>query len=185
VAGCEIVPGNALDSRSFESSILPAETFVQLTGVPHPAPWKERQFRAIDAVSAKESIAAASSAGVRHFVYVSVARPAPVMKAYQAVRAECEDALQRSGLTATVLRPWYVLGPGHRWPWLLLPVYNALERLPRTEESARRLGLVTLSEMTAALVWAVENTPQHLRVLDVPSIRTIAAASSAERMAHA
>jgi len=45
------------------------------------------------------------------------------MKAYIAVREECEEIIQESGLNATILRPWYVLGPGHRWPYMLLPMY--------------------------------------------------------------
>ncbi|HSD40612.1 MAG TPA: hypothetical protein VLD36_01990 [Burkholderiales bacterium] len=57
---------------------------------------------------------AASAAGVRHFVYLSVAQPAPVMHAYIAARAAAETRLRASGLDAPILRPWYVLGRGHR-----------------------------------------------------------------------
>jgi uncharacterized protein YbjT (DUF2867 family) len=35
------------------------------------------------------------------------------MKAYVRVRQECEEILRESGLACTILRPWYVLGPGH------------------------------------------------------------------------
>jgi hypothetical protein len=65
-----------------------------------------------------------------------------------------------------------VLGPGHRWPLVLAPVYAVLERLPATRESAQRLGFVTLEQMTRALVWAVEHAPTGERVLAVPEIRT-------------
>jgi hypothetical protein len=34
-----------------------------------------------------------------------------------------------------------------------------------------RLGLVTLDEMTTALLWAVEHPPESLRIMDVPAIR--------------
>jgi uncharacterized protein YbjT (DUF2867 family) len=105
-----------------------------------------------------------------------VAQPAPVMKAYQAVRAEVESLLKDSGLRATVLRPWYVLGPGHRWPLVLSPFYYVCERLPRTRETALRLGLVTHEEMTAALVRAVEEPAENFRVLAVPDIRASAPA---------
>jgi hypothetical protein len=64
-----------------------------------------------------------------------------------------------------------VLGPGHRWPFLLLPGYWLLERLPPTRDGARRLGLVTLAQMVRALVFAIENPPETLRVLEVPEIR--------------
>jgi hypothetical protein len=64
-----------------------------------------------------------------------------------------------------------VLGPGHRWPGVLQPVYWIMERLPRTRDAARRLGLVTLAQMTAALVLAVENPAAGVRFAGVPEIR--------------
>jgi uncharacterized protein YbjT (DUF2867 family) len=114
---------------------------------------------------------AAEQASIQHLLYVSVAQPAPVMKAYIAVRAAVEAMIRASGLNATILRPWYVLGPGHRWPYLLKPMYWILERLPQTRDAARRLGLVTLGEMVAALRDAVENPCQDIRVRAVPEIR--------------
>ena len=76
-------------------------------------------------------------AGDAHVVYVSVAQPAPMMHAYIAVRAEGEAALAASGLTATVLRPWYVLGPGHWWPLTLVPLYAIARLLPSTRAGIR------------------------------------------------
>src|SRR5712692_58469 len=146
--GSAAVPGNALDAASFAVQVNPADTFVHLVGVSHPAPWKAEQFRAVDLASVRASVAAARDAGVRHFVYVSVAHPAPVMKAYIEARAECEALIAAAGLHATILRPWYILGPGHRWPVILKPLYWLFEHLPSTADSARRLGLVTLEQMT-------------------------------------
>src|SRR5438093_7786346 len=97
-----------------------------------------------------------------------------MMKAYVEVRIECEEMIRASGIPATFLRPWYVLGPGHRWPYLLLPFYWLCERLPSTREGARRLGLVTLSQMINALVWAVENPANGIQILEVPRIRELA-----------
>jgi uncharacterized protein YbjT (DUF2867 family) len=93
------------------------------------------------------------------------------MHAYIAARAEAEAAIRQSGMDATILRPWYVLGPGHWWPYALLPGYWLAERLPPTREAARRLGLVTVRQMVAALVAAVEQPPRGVRVLEVPEIR--------------
>jgi uncharacterized protein YbjT (DUF2867 family) len=143
-AGCEPVIGNALDETSYASRIAPADTFVQLVGVSHPSPAKAKEFREVDLVAARSSVHAAVKAEIQHFVYVSVAHPAPVMKAYVAVRQECEALIRESGLHATILRPWYVLGPGHRWPYLLIPAYWLLRQIPSTREGARRLGLVTV-----------------------------------------
>lgn len=169
--GCEIIVGDPFDRRTFAGGIPPCDTFVQLVGVPHPSPSKATEFLEIDLRSATESVAAARDAGIAHFVYVSVAQPAPVMQAYQHARRQAEQTLAASGLTRTVLRPWYVLGPGHRWPYLLLPAYWMLERLPSTREGALRLGLVTLSQMIEALVRAIENPPAIERIVEVPEIR--------------
>jgi len=173
--GGEVVIGDALEASTFADDVQPSETFVQLVGVPHPSPAKAAEFQSIDLASARASVSAAAGAGVKHFVYVSVAQPSPVMKAYQAARAEGEQMIHESGLAATILRPWYVLGPGHRWPYVLVPMYWLFEQIPATRETAERLGLVTLEEMVAALVHSVESPADGIRVLDVPSIRSTSA----------
>ena len=169
--GCEAVLGNALDGASYADQIAPSHTFVQLVGVSHPSPAKAKEFQAIDRASGLAAVQAAKNAGVKHFIYLSVAQPAPVMKSYIAVRAECETALVASGMNTTVVRPWYVLGPGHRWPYALLPMYWLCERIPATREGARRLGLVTLEQMLRTLVSAVENPCIGARFVEVPQIR--------------
>jgi len=170
-AGCTPVFGNALDGASYAAQIAPADTFVQLVGVAHPSPAKGAEFRRIDLPSGLGAVAAAKSAGIQHFVYLSVAHPAPMMKDYIAVRAECESAIEAAGLNATILRPWYVLGPGHWWPYVLIPMYKICELLPATREGACRLGLVTHQQMVTALVHAVENPCSGRRIVEVPEIR--------------
>ena len=129
-------------------------------------------FHSVDLASARAALQAARVAGtVRHFVYLSVAQPAPVMKAYVAARREGEAALAASGLPSTVVRPWYVLGPGHWWPLLLLPFYSLARLFPRARTTAHRLGLVTLPQMVSTLVRAVESPPAATRVIEVPEIR--------------
>ena len=171
-AGCTAVVGNALDGASYAAQIAPADTFVQLVGVAHPSPAKGAQFRAIDLPSGLGAVAAAKQAGIRHFIYLSVAHPAPMMHDYIAVRSECEAAIEQAELNATILRPWYVLGPGHWWPYLLIPMYKIAELLPATREGARRLGLVTLEQMTSALMSAVETPVAGRKVVTVPEIRS-------------
>ena len=170
-AGCTAIAGNALDHTTFVEHVRGADTLCATGGVAHPSPAKAQQFREIDLVAGMEGITAGIEAGVQHFVYVSVAHPAPMMKAYIAVRSECEDRLRKSGLNTTILRPWYVLGPGHRWPYALIPMYWLAEQLPATREGARRLGLVTLTQMADALRCAIENPCQGIRILEVPQIR--------------
>lgn len=169
--GCEAVAGNVLDSDTYVSAVPRGSTFVHMVGTRHPAPWKAREFRSIDLVSLEQSVRAALRAAVAHFVYISVAHPAPVMKAYVEVRVACEDIVRRSGLNATILRPWYILGPGHYWPYALAPLYKLFEKIPSTRSTALRLGLVTRSQVVAALVDAVASGVSGVRVLETEGIR--------------
>jgi len=163
--------GDALDAASYAAHVQPAEAFVQLIGVAHPSPAKAEQFHTVDLASVRAASSAAAGAGIRHLVYVSVAHPAPLMKAYVAARSEGGALIRAASLNATILRPWYVLGPGHRWPVVLQPFYWLAERFPNTRESARRLGLVTIDQMVAALLRAVENPGSGVRIVEVPEIR--------------
>lgn len=171
-AACEVVSGNALDANSYRQLIHPADTFIHLVGVPYPSSAKTAELRAIDLVSAREAIEACAELKVHHFIYLSVAHPAPIRRDYIAVRAECEQMIQDRQLNSTILQPWYVLGPGHHWPYALLPLYKVCEWLPFTRAAALRLGLVTFEQLILALVAAVESPIQGTRVVGVPEIRT-------------
>ena len=172
-SGCTVAVGNPLESQTFAEQVHGADTLVHLVGIPKPAPWKGPQFRAVDGPSAMASIGAARAANMQHFVYVSVAQPAPIMKDYLAVRAECEAAIAAAGLIATIFRPWYILGPAHWWPMALLPIYRLLERLPSTRDAATRLGLVSLQQMLSAMLWSIEHPPTAIRMIEVPQIRSL------------
>jgi len=169
--GCEVVYGDALDPTTYRHCVVGADTFVHLVGVAHPSPSKAAEFRAVDLVSIQAAVTAARFGGIKHFVYVSVAHPAPLMKAYIEVRSAGEEMIHAAGLNATILRPWYVLGPGHQWAHALRPVYWLMERLPSTRDAAQRLGLITLKQMTAALLAAVLTPVEGVKVVEVPEIR--------------
>ncbi len=93
---------------------------MHLVGSSNPGPWHKEKFRAVDLASAREAIAAALESGIYHFIYVSVAHPAPIMADYI---------------------------------------------------TARRLGFVTITQMIAALVEAVQRPPTKIRTLTVADIR--------------
>jgi uncharacterized protein YbjT (DUF2867 family) len=175
-AAVELSTGDPLNAASYVHAA--ADTLLLLVGTPHPAPWKAAAFEAVDFAAGKAAADAIAARPARHVVYLSVAHPAPAMHAYWGVRARVETLLAATGVPSTFLRPWYVLGPGHRWPILLKPLYALFERLPASREMARRLGLVTLPQMVAALVAAIESPPASgTRIVDAPAIRAATLAS--------
>src|SRR3984893_1649777 len=64
-AGCQAILGDALDRKSYASTISPAGTFLQLVGVSHPNPSKSAEFRSVDLASGRSAIEAAQNAGVQ------------------------------------------------------------------------------------------------------------------------
>jgi uncharacterized protein YbjT (DUF2867 family) len=176
--GAEAVIGDALDADTFVRDIAPSDTFIQLVGVPHPSPAKAEEFRKVDLVAIRESVRAATGTSIRHFVYLSVAQPAPVMKDYIAVRAEGERLLRESGMNATFVRPWYVLGPGHWWPYAVLPLYWIWGAFPAHRDTAARLYPVKLADVVRAIADAVERPADGVRVIEAPQIRGVLPASS-------
>jgi nucleoside-diphosphate-sugar epimerase len=171
-SGAKAIVGNPFDAGSFRQFIPKGSVFVQLLGVSHPSPKKARQFKEIDLVSVKASADAAAGAGVSKFVYMSVAMvPSKLMKAYQAVRKEGEAYCKNKQLNCTFIRPWYVVGPGHYWPVVLLPFYGVAELVPSWRKKARAMGLVTIRQMLRALINVVEADPLPLRIMEINDIR--------------
>lgn len=171
-AGALPIIGNALESATFAAAIPPRATVVHLVGTPHPNPRKAAEFERVDLASIQATVDAVRGRNVGHLVYVSVAHPAPVMKAYIAAREKGEVMVSALSVPATIVRPWYVLGPGHYWPCALVPLYALLARLPSTREGAQRLGLVTRGQLVRTLLQAIETPPVGgVRLIEVPEIR--------------
>ncbi len=151
-AGATTVVGDALQVDSVTAAIRPGDT---------------------DLASIRATVSAAKQVGISHLIYLSVAQPAPIMQAYLWVRALGESIILEARVTATIVRPWYVLGPGRRWPKAIVPLYKIAEMIPATRATLERLGLVTIEQMVNAIVYALENPPApgQRRTVDVPGIR--------------
>lgn len=171
-AGAKVVTADPFNHETFMPSIPANAVFIQLLGVSHPSPRKAVQFSSIDLRSAKASVLAAKTAGVNHFIYVSVAmEPSSMMHAYQEIRKEGEALCLRSNIPSTFIRPWYVLGPGHYWPILLLPLYGIAGLIPTLRKKASAFGLVTINQMVQALANAVCAEPEACRIMEIAEIR--------------
>lgn len=169
---CKIIYGNALKSSSYTEEVYGCYTLVHLVGVSHPSPKKKEQFISVDLKSARQAAIAAQQAGIKHIIYISVAQtPAKIMQDYQAARLQAEEAFKNTGINLTILRPWYVIGPGHYWPLFFLPLYALLRLIPSTREKAIKLQLVYLPQVLRALTYAVENPAKGVRVIEIADIR--------------
>lgn len=171
--GAAAVAGDALDPESVAGAMRADDTVIHLVGTPHPSPSKADQFEKVDLISIRSTVTAARKIGIAHLIYVSVAQPAPIMQSYLWVRMLGETMIREAGLTASIVRPWYVLGPGHWWPKLIRPLYKLAELIPALHPTVERLGLLNIEQMVNAMAYATENRPAsgQRRIYDVPAIR--------------
>ena len=79
---------------------------------PIEAPRKHRTFMEVDAAGTERLVAAAREAGVTRLLYVSGAGAAPDAKRHWfRAKWRAEEAVRRSGLTWTIIRPTWIFGP--------------------------------------------------------------------------
>ena len=173
--GCEAIFGNALDASTYIDAVAGVDIFVHMIGVPHPSPAKKEAFKAIDLVSVQQAARVIREKKVQQVVYISVSQyPGRLMKDYREIRAQGEALLKATGAGCSFIRPWYVLGPGHWWPVLLLPFYALASLFPSTREQSRQQGLVTIQQMINTLVFAISHVPDTpVREYNVPDIRKL------------
>lgn len=176
------VVGDALNAQTFAKNLAPSDTLIHLVGVAHPSPTKGEEFRKIDLGSIRETVRAIEGSSIRHVIYLSVAHPAPVMKEYVEVREEGERLLRQSGVPSTFVRPWYVLGPGHWWPYAILPLYWIWGALPRHRETARRLYPVKLADVVRVIADSVETPPDGVRIIEASEIASSRRAAAQKRI---
>jgi uncharacterized protein YbjT (DUF2867 family) len=172
--GCEVITGNALDAATYTAAAAGADVFIHLIGVPHPSPAKKAAFENIDGVSVQQAAAVIRNNRLPHVIYLSVSQyPGNLMKEYRQVLAAGETLLKTTGAQCSFIRPWYVLGPGHWWPVLLMPLYALARLIPAIREQSRQQGLVTIQQMIRTLYYAIKHQPENgVAVYNVPEIKT-------------
>lgn len=175
-SGAAAVLGDALDEASIAAALRARDTVIHLVGTRDPSPSNADQFETVDLGSIRATVRAAKSSAIAHLVYVSVAQPAPVNPAYLWIRTLGETMIREAGLTATILRPWRIVGPGRRWPKAMKPLYKLAELFPLTRATVQRLAAVTLDQFINALITQVEDPPAsaQCRIVDVLEIKRLA-----------
>ena len=94
-----------------------------------------------------------------------------LMKDYKETRKEGEAYIQSKHLVSTIIRPWYVVGPGHLWPLLLLPAYGIANLFPYYRKKAEETSLITIRQMLHTIMKAIESPPQRQRVFEIKHIK--------------
>ena len=94
-----------------------------------------------------------------------------IMKEYRDARKEGEAYLQSKHLVCTIIRPWYVIGPGHLWPLTLLPFYAVGKFIPSMQKKVEQTAFISIRQMLHTLMKAIDSPPQKLRVFEIKHIK--------------
>ncbi len=150
--------GDPLDLAFLSKELVGVDTLVHLVGISSPGPFADGEFIDVDLKSAQVAAEAAKKAGVKHIIFVSVAQERSyIMDAYQSARALAENYFKETNIPLSIIRPWYVLGPGRWWPSLLLPIYGLLELIPFTRKKATAFTPVLLEPFIDTIHFAIDN----------------------------
>lgn len=107
-------------------------------------------------------------------LYLSVAmEPSGLMNKFQETKRKAENCIKASGIPFVFIRPWYVLGPGHRWPYLLMPIYKILEWLPATRKKAKAFGLITIDQMLNCIKYLLDNPELKTITFEIEDIKKL------------
>lgn len=157
----EVRAGDVRDPASLPAAVQGAEAVVsamQFPNFPVETPRLGYTFEEVDARGNERLVAAAKAAGVRTYIYLSGAGAAPDGK-YHWLRAKwhAEEAVRRSGLRYTIIRPSWVYGPEDRALNRFVTFARRLPFVPVIGDGQQRLQPVFIDDVVRVVVDSLEH----------------------------
>jgi NADH dehydrogenase len=157
--GATPVRGDVQDEASLPSAVRGMDAVVQaLTFPTFPVEKKSRgfTFEAFDHVGTEWLVRAAADAGVGRFAYASGSGAAPdAAKVWYRAKWGGEEAIRRSNLPATIIRPSWIYGPEDRALNRFVTFHRWLPFVPVVGDGRQRLQPVFIDDVAEALAQAV------------------------------
>ena len=130
---------------------------IHLAGVIRESPRRRDAFDRTNRVGAESVIAACQRFGIRRLVHVSaLGAGRDASTAFLRSKWRAEEAVRRSGLGWTILRPALVFGPGDRFSSTLARMLRRLPLFPVFGSGAYVIQPVAVSEVATAIVAALD-----------------------------
>jgi len=130
---------------------------IHLAGTIHELPRARDTVDRVNRVGTESVVAACRAHGIRRLVYVSaLGAHRDATTAYLRSKWHAEEAVRRSGLDWTIVRPALLFGPGDRFSGTLARMLRRLPVFPVFGSGAYVLQPIAVAEVAAALVAALE-----------------------------
>ena len=163
--------GDARDSSAIERALVGCDALVHLAGIRRKETAKTGlTYEDVDLGSVIAALSAMKKKGVSRIVLLSAADIGKSF--YVRTKQKAEKAVIEAGVSWTVLRPSYILGPGQWWPIVMSPVLNFFALFPgHVGDVAKRARSVTRDQLAATITRALSDDAMVGKVLDVAAIR--------------
>ena len=171
-ASIEKIVANVFQPEEWMAKVPHQCIFIHLLGVSHPSLAWKKLFESIDLRAVQMVADVARNLQAKKFIYLSVAmEPGPIMKDFQEAKRKGEEYIKALHLPYVFIRPWYVLGPGRWWPYLLFPLFKLLQIIPATAKKAKALGFVSIQQMILSLKFIVSHPDDAPEIVEIDEIK--------------
>jgi len=137
-------------------------------GLPIEQPKKGFTFEEVDAAGTENLVAAAGAAGIGKVIYISGAGAShDAERHWFRAKARAEDAIRRSGMGWTIIRPTWVFGPGDVSLNRFLGFARVLPFVPMTNFGNQQLAPVYVRDVASLAADALEQEAAAERTLDI------------------
>jgi NADH dehydrogenase len=135
---------------------------------PIEAPRRGQTFAAVDAAGTERLVGAAREAGVKRIVYVSGAGAAPdAARHWFRAKWRAEEAVRRSGLAWTIVRPTWVYGPRDGSLNRFLVFARQLQVVPMTNFGRQRLAPVFVDDLASLVADSLTDAAAQNQVFEI------------------
>lgn len=175
----DVRAGDARDAASLTKAVQGIETVISCMQFPNFPVENKKQgytFEEVDAHGNERLVAAAKSAGVKNYVYLSGAGAAPdAAKHWFRAKWQAEQAIINSGLRYTIIRPSWVYGPGDKSLNRFVGFAKMLPFVPVIGDGKQRLQPVFVDDVAtcAAESIALEAAANKLFEIGGPDVMTM------------
>lgn len=180
-----IAGGDLLDRDTLFSSMKGCDAILHIGGATPNRAYAAGSFDATT-VGTRNLIAAARAEGIRRFIFVSsLCVLFPRKGAYARSKIEAEEAVIRSGLEWTLLRPDTIVGPGAKDLGRTLRFWKSARYIPIIGDGAYTSQPIYVDEVCDALAAALETPAAAGRAIPLAGKDLIPFNEFARRFCHA
>jgi len=155
-AGVELFHGNVIHAPTLEGAFTGCKAVIHLVGIINE--WKENTFQRTHVDATTNVLDAAKRAGVKRFVHMSaLGTRADAVSRYHQTKWAAEEAVRKSGLAWTILRPSLIYGPGDRSVNVLAKLVRLSPLVPVLGNGNSKVQPIAVENVAASFVAAIRN----------------------------